>query len=113
MTHGTIVEVGGLVLFWLGMSLVVAGVVGVFRLPDIYARIKAMALVNGLAAFLVHISGVLLVPMGYGFRGALVAVLFLLSGPALAQVIARAAHELGMNDALEIDELAKTREPPR
>jgi multicomponent Na+:H+ antiporter subunit G len=98
----------GLVLFWFGMVLVVAGVVGIFRLPDVYARIKAMALVNGLAAFVVHMSGVLLVPVGYGYRGALVAVLFLISGPALAQVIARAAHDLGMNDALEHDDLAVT-----
>jgi multicomponent Na+:H+ antiporter subunit G len=98
----------GLVLFWFGMVLVVGGVVGIFRLPDIYARIKAMALVNGLAAFVVHMSGVLLVPVGYGYRGALVAVLFLISGPALAQVIARAAHDLGMNDALQSDDLAVT-----
>jgi monovalent cation/proton antiporter MnhG/PhaG subunit len=105
--EGRIAEGIGIALFWFGMLLVAAGVVGIFRLRDVYARIKAMALINGLGAFVIHLSGVFLVPMGYGYRGALVAVLFLISGPALAQVIARAAHRLGMNDGLEVDDLAR------
>lgn len=96
----------GVVLFWIGLGLTVAGVIGVLRLPDTYARIKAMASINGLAAFFVHVSGALVLPSEYGFRSVLIAVLFLLSGPALAQVIARCAHRLEVPAHLERDDLA-------
>lgn len=102
-------DIFGLVLLWVGVALCLLGTLGACRFRDLYARIKAMSLVNGLAAACIHLSSVGLVPADYGYRGALTALLFLLSGPALAHVVALAAHRTGEGGALARDDLRRDR----
>lgn len=90
-----IAEIAGFALLWFGIALAVLGVLGMCRSRDLYARIKFMSLVNGLAAASIHLSSVGLVPPEHGFRGVLTALLFLLSGPALAHALALTAHRTG------------------
>ncbi len=91
----------------LGLILTVACVVGLWRLPDVYLRYKAVAVVGGLAAVLIHISTALMVPFEFGARGFLTAFLFLLSGPLVGQAILSAAHGLKAERTHKVDELTE------
>lgn len=97
----------GVAAFAVGLALVCAGVVGIVRFPSIFDRIKALSVINGLGAFLLHASGALLVPGEFGFRGLLTAVLFLIPGPAVAQVLAACAYRHGLREGLAHDDLAE------
>jgi monovalent cation/proton antiporter MnhG/PhaG subunit len=90
----------------LGLVLTVCAVVGLWRLPDVYLRYKAVAMVGSLAAVLVHVASALLVPAEYGARGFLTALLFLLSGPVLGQAVLLAAHNRGVDKVHTVDELS-------
>ncbi len=94
-------------MFALGLLLTMSAVVGLWRLPDIYLRYKAVAMVGSLAAVLIHVAAALMVPWDHGSRGLLTALLFLLSGPLVGQSILLAAHRLDSEKTHQVDELAE------
>ncbi len=89
----------------LGLLLTMAAVVGLWRLPDVYLRYKAVAVVGSLAAVLIHVAAALLVPWEHGARGMLTALIFLLSGPLVGQSVLMAAHRFEVEKIHEVDEL--------
>lgn len=100
-------ELLGGALLCVGVVLALLGTLGACRFHDLYARVKAMSLVNGLAAVCIHLSSLGLVPPGHGLRGGLTALLFLLSGPALAHALALTAYRADGARGLPRDELGR------
>lgn len=86
----------GGVLVVLGLVLMLGGVIGVLRFPDIYTRIHAAAAdsIGGVLA----ISGLAFVSGEWGSfaRLMLLAALVGFLGPTLSQIVANAAHTGGL-----------------
>ncbi|MBO9540189.1 monovalent cation/H(+) antiporter subunit G [bacterium] len=99
----------GLCALLLGIAITAAGVVGIYRFPDVYARLNALAKVTTMGAVLVHLSSGALLPPGHGGKGVLTALVLLLTTPAVTQAIAYLSHRQGLPNCLERDELADER----
>lgn len=99
----TVIGLGALLL---GIAITAAGVVGIYRFPDVYARLNALAKVTTLGAVLVHLSSGALLPSGHGGKGVLTALVLLLTTPVVTQAIAYLSHRLGLPNRLQRDELA-------
>ncbi len=91
--------IAGAILLCAGIIFAVAGVVGFYRFPDVYLRVKAYSLIGLPAAILIHVASSLVVPPGIGRRGLITALLYLLSGPVGCHVILLAARRLGIPGA--------------
>lgn len=99
----------GLFALYLGMAIAAAGVVGIYRFPDVYTRLNALAKVTTLGAVLIHLSSAALLPWGQGTKGVLTAFVLLLTTPVVTQTIAYVAHRQRVPDRNRKDELAATR----
>ncbi len=84
----------GLVALYVGIAICAAGVLGIYRFPDIYTRLNALAKVTTMGALLVHLSSAALLPWGEGEKGVLTALVLLLTTPVVTQAIALTAHIL-------------------
>lgn len=82
-----------LFLLIVGIFFTLVGVLGLYRFPDAYTRVKAMALVNLPGAVCIHVASSMMVP-GSGERGYVTALLFILSGPILSYALLYSAHHL-------------------
>lgn len=102
----------GLGALLLGIAITAAGVVGVYRFPDVYARLNALAKVTTMGAVLVHLSSGALLPPGQGRKGVLTAFVLLLTTPVVTQAIAYLAHRQGLPNRLQRDELASDQARP-
>lgn len=89
----------GIIFLFGGLFFTMAGLVGLYRFPSSYMRVKALALVGLPAAILIHLGSSLVVPPGVGRRGLITALLYLLSGPVVSHVILLTAHRLGLPEA--------------
>lgn len=93
-------------LIALGLLLTTLGVVGIYRMPDVYTRLHA----SGKAAFLGTLAFLAAATVaGEGAvdaRAILIAAFLVLTSPVAAHVIARASHSRGepMASADAIDE---------
>jgi len=73
----------------------VVGVLGYFRLPDVYTRIHAAGMVGIFGVVLLLVAAALRTPAGWGH--ALVLIFFLLAaGPPVGHSIGSAAHRIGL-----------------
>lgn len=93
---------GGL---YVGIAICAAGVLGIYRFPDIYTRLNALAKVTTMGALLVHLSSAALLPRGAGGKGVLTALVLLLTTPVVTQAIALTAHILRTPHVNHTDEL--------
>lgn len=109
MTWTTALALGAL---YLGIAITAAGVVGVYRFPDIYTRLNALAKVTTSGALLIHLGAAGLMPPGQGGKGVLTACVLVLTTPVVTMAIALAAHRLGLRGVLVRDELESERPPP-
>lgn len=94
----------GLVALYLGIVIAAAGVVGIYRFPDVYTRLNALAKVTTVGAVLIHLASAFLLPAGQGGKGVLTAAVLLLTTPVVTQAIAWTAHRLGVPDVNRLDE---------
>jgi multicomponent Na+:H+ antiporter subunit G len=100
----------------IGTSFSVIGVLGYFRLPDVYARLHTVGMVSTFGVVLLLVTAAIRTPVSWGH--ALVLILFLLvAGPPTAHSIASAAHRIGLKrkEALRddlADEINKTDDQP-
>lgn len=94
-----------------GTLFSIIGMIGLARLPDVYARLHAAGKVSTFGVVLLTVAAVLAVPYAWS-RGVLLIVLLLLAGPVVSHVIASVAYRAGtpMKGALR-DDLAG-RVPP-
>lgn len=105
-----VLAVAASALILLGALLSLVGALGVWRLPDAYARMHSASKAGALGAILV-LLGVLCATSGMVWLESLLAIgVLLITAPLAAHAIARAAHMAGirpkigpMGDALEED----------
>ena len=88
--------------------LVLIGVIGLIRLPDVYTRLHATGKVGVYGAVLLLVAAALWTPLGWG-KALLLIVLLMASGPVSAHAISSAAYRIGlpMKEA-ERDDLVHT-----
>ncbi|MCS7088224.1 MAG: monovalent cation/H(+) antiporter subunit G [Thermoflexales bacterium] len=94
-----------------GTAFSVIGILGLVRLPDVYARMHAVGKVATFGVVLLTIAAVLVVPFAWS-KGLVLIALLVLTGPATSHAIGSAAYRLGipMKRALR-DDLAARRLP--
>lgn len=95
----------GILGLYAGIAIAAAGVLGIYRFPDVYTRLNALAKVTTMGAVLVHLSSAALLPWGEGGKGLLTALVLLLTTPVLTQAIALTAHLLRTPNVNRRDEL--------
>ena len=99
----------GLLGLYAGIAICAAGVLGIYRFPDIYTRLNALAKVTTMGALLVHLSSAALLPWGEGEKGVLTALVLLLTTPVVTQAIALTAHTLRTRNVNREDDLRQHR----
>lgn len=78
-----------------GTFFSVVGVIGLHRLPDVYARLHAIGKVGVMGVVLLLIAAAILTPASWG--KVLILILFLLvAGPVTAHALGSAAYQLGL-----------------
>jgi len=78
-----------------GTCFSIIGVLGYFRLPDVYTRLHATGMVSIFGVVLLLVASVIRTPLNWGH--ALVLIVFILvAGPPTAHAIASAAHRIGL-----------------
>ncbi len=95
----------GVLGLYAGIAICAAGVLGIYRFPDIYTRLNSLAKVTTLGALLVHLSSAALLPWSEGEKGVLTALVLLLTTPVVTQAIALTAHLLKTCNVNRKDEL--------
>jgi multicomponent Na+:H+ antiporter subunit G len=99
------------VLVLIGVFFVVAGSIGIIRLPDVYNRLHAASKSSTLGVAGIVLASLLFFGMTTGvYSGKKVLTIFFifLTAPAAGQMISRAAYQVGVKlwDKSVLDELA-------
>lgn len=101
----TVLGWAGIGTLGIGVLVAVLGVVGVYRMPDFYLRLKPFSLVTTVGAVGIHVGVSLATPDTYSYKGLLTAMVFLMTGPALCQALLFTAHRLRVPSHNTRDEL--------
>lgn len=98
----------GLALVAVGVASSALGVLGLFRMPDVYTRMHAVAKVVTLGAASCLIGLALLSEAAIGVRAVAIMLFLYLTTPIATHATARAAHRRGepMAPSTRLDELA-------
>ncbi len=98
---------GGLLLV-AGASFLFLGGLGIVRMPDLFNRIQAGAKTTTLGTLLILLGAGFLHPE-WGFKLLLIGLFLLFTNPLSSQVLARAAHRVGIEKSSKttVDMLAK------
>ncbi|MDW8396237.1 MAG: monovalent cation/H(+) antiporter subunit G [Anaerolineae bacterium] len=91
----TIREGLALVVVAIGSAFSVIGVLGILRLPDVYARLHAAGKVSVFGAALLALAVVLLAPGTLG-RALILVALLVIAGPVVSHAIASAAYRMNV-----------------
>ena len=88
----------------IGTIFSILGVVGYVRLPDVYARQHATGKVGVFGVVLLLVGAIALPTLGF-FRGLLLIILLLITGPAVSHAMSSAAYRTGieMNNPIRDD----------
>lgn len=91
----------------IGTLFAVVGVLGYFRLPDVYTRLHATGKVGVFGVVLLLLAAVDLSLLGFG-KGLVLIVLLMVFGPVASHAISAAAYRIGipMKSAIR-DDLAQ------
>lgn len=88
-----------LFFFSLGLIFAVAGVVGIFRFPDPYARLQSGSLAGTTATISIFLGALVLAPsLAMAGRIIVIVIFFLLSSPTGSHLIARFTWNSGVTD---------------
>ena len=91
----TILYIIAIIAVLVGTSFSVIGVLGYFRLPDVYTRLHLTGKVSVFGVVNLLIAAAVWTPVSWG--EALVLIFFLLvAGPATAHAMGSAAHRIGL-----------------
>ena len=94
----TLLELLGGLLLLGGCAFLFFGGVGLVRMPDVYNRIQGGTKASTLGTLL-SLAGVACLRPEWGLKLLLIAVFLLLTNPLSSQVLARAAHRIGVKKA--------------
>ncbi|MGJ8562108.1 MAG: monovalent cation/H(+) antiporter subunit G [Alphaproteobacteria bacterium] len=84
-----------------GLFFVLAGTIGVLRLPDFFTRVHAAGMTDTLGAELIIVG--LMIQAGFtqlSLKFLLVAMLLLVTSPTATHAVANAAHHVGLKPLL-------------
>lgn len=115
MSELALVDLVGIGLVAVGVAFDVFGCIGLVRLPDVYNRLQAATKCVTVGTCFVIGGAALLVGTAAGAVKGVLCVLFLLvTAPAAAHALARAAHRSGVApcDATVVDRYAQDRAAP-
>lgn len=90
-----LLEIVGMLAIGFGVVFSTLGVIGVFRLPDVYARLHASGKVSTLGVFGILLGTALLVPDA-AFKLIALAIFLIISSPAASHAIGLAAYRSGV-----------------
>jgi len=95
-----------------GTFFSLVGLLGMVRLPDVYARLHATGKVGVYGAVLLLVAAVVWTPLGWG-RAIFLIVSLLVTGPVTAHAISSAAYRIGtpMKNPIR-DDLSAAEETP-
>lgn len=94
-------DIASIALMAIGIVFVLAGAIGVVRLPDFYTRMHAAGVTDTLGAELIVVS--LMLQAGFTLLSAkllLVGFILFLTSPTATHAVANAAHRAGLNPLL-------------
>lgn len=97
----------GLTCLFVGVLVTAIGVLGIYRLPDVYTRLNALAKVTTVGALLIHLASAILLLPNQGAKGVLTALVLLLTTPVVTQAIALTAHRMKVPNVNRRDDLAQ------
>ncbi|MFH2113319.1 MAG: monovalent cation/H(+) antiporter subunit G [Spirochaetota bacterium] len=87
-----------LVAFGAAFVFGIAGVAGLYRFPDVYARLQASSLCSTTAVFSIFIGALVLAPSwAIAARLLVIILFFLVSGPTGSHIVARFAWNAGLD----------------
>lgn len=93
----TIVQIGIIIAVLVGTIFSVVGVLGYFRLPDVYTKLHASGKVGVFGVVLLLIAIIILSPANFSAgRGLILILLLLITGPVTSHAISSAAYRLGI-----------------
>ncbi len=78
-----------------GTFFSIVGVLGMVRLPDVYARLHATGKVGVFGVVLLLVAAVVWTPLGWA-RALLLIVLLMVAGPVVAHALSSAAYRIGI-----------------
>ncbi len=78
-----------------GAAFSTLGVLGYYRLPDVYTRLHATGKVSVFGVVLLVVAAAVLTPLGFG-KGLVLIFMLVLGGPVASHAIASAAHTIGI-----------------
>jgi multicomponent Na+:H+ antiporter subunit G len=107
MTDSALDIIGGLLLV-AGAAFLLLGSLGLVRMPDLYNRIQAGTKATTLGTLLTLAGAACLQP-AWGLKLLLIGMFILLTNPVSSQVLARAAHRMGIVKSQQtvVDRLAE------
>lgn len=100
----------GIVALYVGLVITAVGVIGIYRFPDVYTRLNALAKVTTVGALLIHLASAALLATGHGAKGVLTALVLLLTTPVVTHAIGLMAHTMNAPNVNRRDELREARE---
>jgi multicomponent Na+:H+ antiporter subunit G len=91
-------DIVALVAFGAAVVFGLAGIVGLYRFPDVYARLQASSLCGTTAVFSIFIGSLVLAPSwAIASRLLVIIFFFLVSGPTGSHIVARFAWNSGLD----------------
>lgn len=90
-----VLQIAGLIALWIGVIFCALGVVGLYRFPDVYARLHASGKVStmGLAGLLL---GVALIMPSTALKAIALTIFMVITSPVSTHAIAMAAYRSGV-----------------
>ncbi len=89
---GYILAIGAVVI---GTAFSIIGILGLWRLPDVYTRMHATGKVATFGVVLLTVAAVFVTPLGWSKALVLIALL-LIAGPVVSHAIGSAAYRIGI-----------------
>jgi len=90
-----VIQILTVVLVLVGTLFSILGVLGLIRLPDVYARLHAAGKVGVFGAALLAVAVALFAPF-VASRAVILVMLLIIAGPVVSHALASAAHRLGI-----------------
>jgi multicomponent Na+:H+ antiporter subunit G len=105
----TILQIGVITAVLIGTAFSIIGVLGYYRLPDVYTKLHASGKVGVFGVVLLLIATIIASPTNFsGGRGLILIFLLLIAGPVTSHAISSAAYRLGIRMEKSIrDDLAE------
>ena len=91
----TFLQLIAIIAVLVGTFFSIVGVLGMVRLPDVYARLHATGKVGVFGVVLLLTATVVWTPLGWA-RALLLIVLLMVAGPVVAHALSSAAYRIGI-----------------